>query len=278
MSVRMSSYKFFQKEYPDEVKLLLQGARLEGMLQVAPSIVEELFGYFLEVTLDDTTEERRCIGTTFSINNTVEYNGSGEYSSSESSTYGGIYNEEKELVMEFNYSIGQAHCSETMLLSFECYYDEDYENKILNKEIDNDEEKSTMAKLSQRTNVQVDLKPTKECIKAVTTAVQNLNKTGDNNMTTRNIRTINATLTDNDANLSLAETLVFQATLVRTEHNDEKTIQNLLMSGKVQTALEKHNDKRENTVDKSILKATGVKVYLDPVAIWDLEWKVVTVA
>ena len=113
----------------------------------------------------------------------------------------------------------------------------------------------------------------------VVNIAENSNKTKEeNNMKTRNIRTVNLTLNDNDTNLDLKNTLVFQATLVRTEHSDEKTIQNLLMSGKVQTALEKHNDKRADTVDKSILKSTGVKVYLDPVEIWDLEWKVVAVA
>lgn len=273
MSTNMSSYDFFQKEYPDEVKLLLQGANLEGILQEVPSIVEDLFGYFLEVTEEDTTEERRCIGTTFGMTNTVEHTGSGEYSSSESSTYGGIYNEEKELVMEFNYSIGQAHCSEDCLLSFECYYDEDYENKILNKEIDNEIKESIMANLSTRTTPKDN-----PLLSSNTIVKQNLNTTGDNSMTTRNIRTVNLTLNDNDTNLDLKNTLVFQATLVRTEHSDDKTIQNLLMSGKVQTALEKHNEGRASTVDKSILKATGAKVFLDPVAIWDLEWKVVCVA
>lgn len=105
-----------------------------------------------------------------------------------------------------------------------------------------------------------------------------LNNTGVNNMNNRKIRTVNATLNDNDTNLALADTLVFQKTLVRTEHTDEKTIQNLLMSGKVQAALEKHNEKRQETVDKAILKSTGVKVFLDPVAIWDLQWEIVTVA
>jgi hypothetical protein len=66
--------------------------------------------------------------------------------------------------------------------------------------------------------------------------------------------------------------------LVRTEHSDDKTIQNLLMTGKVQAALDKHNTKREATVDKAILKATGREVFLDPVEIWDLEWTTVTVA
>ena len=100
----------------------------------------------------------------------------------------------------------------------------------------------------------------------------------NNNMATRNIRTVNATLNNHNTNLALKDTLVFQKTLIRTEHSDDKTIQNLLMSGAVQKAIEAHNTKLEETVDKSILKNTGVKVFLEPVEIWDLDWTIVTVA
>ena len=143
------------------------------------------------------------------------------------------------------------------------------------KTLDNKEtkEEDDMASLSTRTTP----KDTPS-VSSHTTNKQSVNKTEVNNMNNRKIRTVNATLNDNDTNLSLADTLVFQKTLVRTEHTDDKTIQNLLMSGKVQAALEKHNEKRQETVDKAILKSTGVKVFLDPVAIWDLQWEIVTVA
>jgi hypothetical protein len=151
----MDSYDFFEKEYPDEVRLLLQGAKLEGILQVVPSVIQDLFEHFLEVTVDEGKGSRQCISTRFVLTNTVEHSGSGEYSSAESSTYGSIYNEYDELVMEFNYGIGQAHCCEPKLLHFECYYDEDYENRILNKELDLQEDESTMetdADLKTRTH------------------------------------------------------------------------------------------------------------------------------
>ena len=92
----------------------------------------------------------------------------------------------------------------------------------------------------------------------------------------RNIRTLTLTLVDDNKNLKLSETAVFSET-IRTEHSDEQTIQSVLMSGKVQEALEKHNNHRSKTVDKAIRNNTGRDVVLEPVEIWDLRWSTVVV-
>jgi hypothetical protein len=101
-------------------------------------------------------------------------------------------------------------------------------------------------------------------------------KTGDTQMTT--LRTINLTLVDNNPNLKAKDKIVFQTLNFITEHNDERTIQQVLMSGDVATALDKHNKKRLETVDKEILRNTGRDVMLEEVEIFNLQWQVVRVA
>ena len=101
-------------------------------------------------------------------------------------------------------------------------------------------------------------------------------KTGETQMTT--LRTINLTLVDNNPNLKAKDKIVFQTLNFITEHNDERTIQQVLMSGDVATALDKHNEKRLSTVDKEILRNTGRDVMLEEVEIFDLQWQVVRVA
>lgn len=100
-----------------------------------------------------------------------------------------------------------------------------------------------------------------------------LNKTGETKM---GIRKVNLTLVDNNANLKGAEKIVFEQQVV-TEHDNDKTIQQVLITGDVSTALDAHNKKREATVDKSILRSTGTKVFLEPVEIFELQWQVIQV-
>lgn len=103
-----------------------------------------------------------------------------------------------------------------------------------------------------------------------------LTKTGDKQMS--KLRTVNLTLIDNHADLKGKDKIVFQQLNFVTEHTNDQTIQTVLLSGDVATALEKHNKLRADTVDKSILRNTGRDVMLEPVEIWDLEWQVVQVA
>lgn len=105
------------------------------------------------------------------------------------------------------------------------------------------------------------------------TVASNLNNTGETKM---GIRTVNLTLIDNDTNLKGAEKIVFQSQVV-TEHDNDKTIQQVLITGDVAKALVEHNEKRSGTVDKAVLRSTGTKVYLEPVEIFELQWQVVQV-
>jgi len=138
-----------------------------------------------------------------------------------------------------------------------------------------DKEGESMAKLSERkTSINWELSQT---ISAAD--IQNLK--GETNMTTNNtgtLRTLNLTLVDNNPNLKVAQKVVFQKLGHMTEHNDERTIQQILMSGEVAEALVKHNDNRVKVVDKAIQRATGRDVKLEEVEIFDLDWQVVRVA
>lgn len=93
---------------------------------------------------------------------------------------------------------------------------------------------------------------------------------------TKMVRTVNLTLIDNDSNLKTDDKIVFQRQVV-TEHDNDKTIQQVLITGDVAKALEEHNAKRESTVDKQVLRSTGTKVVLEPVEIFELQWQVVQV-
>lgn len=101
-------------------------------------------------------------------------------------------------------------------------------------------------------------------------------KQGEKTMS--NLRTLNLTLVDNHPDLKAAEKIVFQQLNYVSEHTDDQTIQQVLMTGDVESALAKHNDKRAKVVDKAILRNTGRDVFLEPVEIWDLKWQVVRVA
>lgn len=100
--------------------------------------------------------------------------------------------------------------------------------------------------------------------------------TGETTMNT--LRTLNLTLVDNNENLKGAQKIVFQSLSFITEHSDEQTIQQILMTGDVKEALDKHNKMRVNVIDKAIQRNTGRGVKLEEVEIFDLNWQVVRVA
>lgn len=99
---------------------------------------------------------------------------------------------------------------------------------------------------------------------------------GETTMNT--LRTLNLTLVDNNVNLKGAQKIVFQSLCFITEHSDEQTIQQILMTGDVKEALDKHNKMRVNVIDKAIQRNTGRGVKLEEVEIFDLNWQVVRVA
>ena len=100
------------------------------------------------------------------------------------------------------------------------------------------------------------------------------NSTGEYIMT---LKTVNLTLVDNNPNLKAAQKIVYQSLNLVTEHNDDRTIQQVLITGDVAKALAEHNLKRVKVVDKEILRNTGRDVYLEPVEIFDLKWQVIQV-
>ncbi len=104
----------------------------------------------------------------------------------------------------------------------------------------------------------------------------NQNTTGETNMNT--LRTLNLTLVDNNPNLKGEEKIVFQKLGYITEYTDDKSIQQILMSGDVAMALANHNKLRAKTVDKEIQRNTGRDIMLEDAEIFDLDWMVVRVA
>lgn len=133
-----------------------------------------------------------------------------------------------------------------------------------------------MASLSERPNIQRPAPIEQQPWYIETTNVQPINNTGDTKMS--KLRTLNLTLVDNNENLKAKAKIVFQSLNYVTEHTNDQTIQQILMSGDVAKALEKHNNKRTGVVDKAILRNTGRDVMLEEVEIFDLEWQVVQVA
>lgn len=135
-----------------------------------------------------------------------------------------------------------------------------------------------MAKLSERVAGEVYKAPEFSVKTDVTPELfirtaTNLNNTGETKM---GIRKVSLTLIDNDNNLKGAEKIVFEQSVL-TEYDNDKTIQQVLITGDVSTALDAHNKKRESTLDKAVLRVTGTKVFLDPVEIFELQWQVVQI-
>jgi septum formation inhibitor-activating ATPase MinD len=100
--------------------------------------------------------------------------------------------------------------------------------------------------------------------------------TGETQMS--KLRTVTVTLVDNNQNLKPKQRIVYQAINFVTEHNDERTIRQILMTGEVTKALDKHNAKRTQIVDKDILRNTGRDVFLEEVEEFDCDWQIVQVA
>lgn len=102
--------------------------------------------------------------------------------------------------------------------------------------------------------------------------------TKENNMT---VKTLNMTLVDNNSNLKGAGKIVFQKLGFITEHSEADAKMDIIATGKVMEALATHNAKREKTVDKTILRATGREVMLEPIELLSdtqLQWQIIRIA
>lgn len=98
--------------------------------------------------------------------------------------------------------------------------------------------------------------------------------------TTNTLRTLNLTLIDLSSELKGEKKVVYEQANVRTEYTDEQTIQNLLATGDVLSALQLHNEKvRSKTLDAQY-KGSAREVFLegiDHLGDSRLKWEVIRV-
>lgn len=140
-----------------------------------------------------------------------------------------------------------------------------------------------MAKLSERIEA-----PWNDCGKPITTTEQikdfKTNTQEKQNMaqfnTTNTLRTLNITLIDLSPELKGEKKVVYEQANVRTEYTDEQTIQNLLATGDVLSALQLHNEEvRSKTLDAQY-KGSAREVFLEEIDhLGDsrLKWEVIRV-
>lgn len=99
-------------------------------------------------------------------------------------------------------------------------------------------------------------------------------------MATNTLRTLNLTLLDLSPELKGEDKVVYEKANVRTEYTDEQTIQNLLATGDVLSALKSHNEKvRTKTLDAQY-KGSAREVFLEEIDhLGDsrLKWEVIRV-
>lgn len=243
-------FKFFNNEYPEETAELVRLVKP----YVSSETLAGLWGNLLELTYDDKGFELQVNnGIMLKGNSSIEYEGSFEYSSQESSVYLDIYsNKTGEHLCEMNYSIGDCHAGESQLLSFEAWKD-------------NTKEEKNMANLSERKETPV-----------TTQQTTTFYKTGDTNMT---LRTINLTLLDQTSGLKADQRVVYSKKEVLTEYSDEQTIQNILATGEVLANLKEHNEKRLRIRDKAF-KGAATAVFLEEIEhLGDpaLKWQIIQV-
>lgn len=253
------------------------------LIRLSPEQVDSLYDYLIDVSIDanpkikDTILDGRVEVTG---SNSVEYSGSGEYSSEESNTYLVIY-VDNVLIGELVYSIGTAFASESQVLSLE-FIEEEIALAKLSERVDNTDER-WVAPLKERTNETRDVYieggsiPSGKMYKELTLQES---KTMAQFNTTNSLRTLNLTLIDLSSELKGEKKVVYEQANVRTEYNDEQTIQNLLATGDVLSALQLHNEKvRTKTLDAQY-KGSAREVFLEEIDhLGDsrLKWEVIRV-
>ena len=95
------------------------------------------------------------------------------------------------------------------------------------------------------------------------------------------VRELTVSLIDTNVNLDDNNRIVYQKKGVMTTSSNEEVKMELLMSGEVKTALDKHNTKRTETIDGEFLDKHGRDVSLKPIKhISDpqLQWRFVETA
>lgn len=96
----------------------------------------------------------------------------------------------------------------------------------------------------------------------------NLNKTEEKTMR----RVVTVKLIDPNPAIEASTSLVGDFGEYITDDSNDILIQEIIMEGEVQEMLDNHNSYLTETVDPSILKATGQRVMMQPVRLKDLKW------
>ena len=313
-------YKFFS-EYDEayeeqEVDTLIDMINCQVKGNATNMELVKLFTYLVGISCDEGSYEYNLRGVTIKGSTTTEYDGIGAgINWQTSSTNLHMYTGDKEQC-EICYEVTEGNGSGSELTSFEVIpseevvmeTDEELRSRIIStntplslscflvagKELDRyasitglkRKGDKTVANLSKRKYTD------EEARKNITDAARGLqlkhsfsvwvpkstNTTGVDNMT---VRTLNITLVDNNPNLKNKAKIVFQKMGFITEHSDDDAKMDLVATGKVKKALDSHNLKRTQTVDKAIQRATGRDVFLEEIELLsdpELQWQVVRIA
>lgn len=101
-------------------------------------------------------------------------------------------------------------------------------------------------------------------------------------MTNATLRELTLTLIDNNANLEDDQRIVFQKKGVATSFTNQQTKEDIISTGEVKSALDKHNKEvRAKVIREDILETTGREVSLKPIKLLssdELEWRIVETA
>ena len=300
---REKDLAFFEDDYPDEVDELFNVLDNCGIDSDTWLL---LFSALTEAYIYEGYSNHKLNNSNFylDIDNTVAYHGSGEHSSSESST--SVYIKEDgtdKVICEIYYSIGDAHCCDSRLLSFEVIPAEE-EEEVAQLRVRENGVDGSIAPVTLKvegdgriTGIHVTgdsnhlpnfvavepehmNKTTSEVMQSLHAATKIKLHKGDYNMST--ISTVNITLIDTNNNVKGAKKVVFQKLNVVTEYNDEQTKMNVIATGDVMKELVRYNEKvRTVTVDKAILRSTGNEVFLEPIELLsdsELEWSIIKIA
>lgn len=124
----------------------------------------------------------------------------------------------------------------------------------------------------------------KDCPKIkdkVEEVINRINTTQENTMN-NTLQEITATLIDNNPHLEDDQRIVFQKKGIVTSASQDDIKLDLIATGEVMPALDKHNEKvRANTIRQDILENTGREVNLQPIKKLSdpqLEWRFVATA
>ena len=96
------------------------------------------------------------------------------------------------------------------------------------------------------------------------------------------LRALTLTLIDNNVNLEDNQRVVFRKKDFQTSMTNQQAKEDILASGEVKAAIEKHNKEvRAKVFRQDILENTGREVFLKPIKLvsdQELEWRIIETA